>query len=454
MEQSVLTHVGVKGMRWGERKEKETSQAQSFRERRDAKRYEKLKRTPLEKLSNENRERVIKTELNKHKAQKDAMMKSLARIKVSFGNANNVLVAKEFSTGRLNKSEDLQFRTNNNSIDYWETNAKKYGVKHSGLLTHYGVPGMKWGERKEKESKWRNVPNPSRRQRKKAEELYKRLPKELTKEDEVKRAAFLSEKLDVLSKKERTEKIKSMLDTLRTEKKEMDQLCREIESDPSSSKSDREDFARFARNRTISLETTESLAKKYGVKHSGLLTHVGVKGMRWGVRKEKETAASNSLSSMSDQDLHTRINRIRLENEYRTLTTPTTPPKKPSIIKKLLREHTENLGRQILNQMTGNAMDRLFKKKEGIDYGKQTEIKDITNVSTADIRKVSDRINALNDYERLRKPIEAMKNDLKKTESSEKKTENKASEKKTENKASEKKPDNVVYFRPSDKKKK
>ncbi len=44
------------------------------------------------------------------------------------------------------------------------------------------------------------------------------------------------------------------------------------------------------------------------------LEHYGVKGMHWGIRRERE-----SLSDLSDADLQSRVNRMRLETQYRDI---------------------------------------------------------------------------------------------------------------------------------------
>ena len=49
------------------------------------------------------------------------------------------------------------------------------------------------------------------------------------------------------------------------------------------------------------------------------LEHVGVKGMRWGVRKKR--GSSKSVKTLSDAELKTRINRLNLEAQYNKLTT-------------------------------------------------------------------------------------------------------------------------------------
>jgi len=53
------------------------------------------------------------------------------------------------------------------------------------------------------------------------------------------------------------------------------------------------------------------------------LTHYGVKGMHWGIRKDRGSSASrtaNSIRDMADADLQKVVNRMRLEQQYRDMT--------------------------------------------------------------------------------------------------------------------------------------
>lgn len=59
-----------------------------------------------------------------------------------------------------------------------------------------------------------------------------------------------------------------------------------------------------------------------------ILSHYGVKGMRWGVRKKRSesrdrrpltSARKKSVKSLSDKQLRSAIARMRLEREYKSL---------------------------------------------------------------------------------------------------------------------------------------
>lgn len=49
-----------------------------------------------------------------------------------------------------------------------------------------------------------------------------------------------------------------------------------------------------------------------------ILTHYGVPGMRWGVRKNR----SSGISKMSDGELKSAISRMNLEREYKKALKP------------------------------------------------------------------------------------------------------------------------------------
>lgn len=53
------------------------------------------------------------------------------------------------------------------------------------------------------------------------------------------------------------------------------------------------------------------------------IKHYGVKGMKWGVRRDRRSSSSSSSSSniksMSDQDLQRAVQRMNLERQYQSL---------------------------------------------------------------------------------------------------------------------------------------
>lgn len=62
------------------------------------------------------------------------------------------------------------------------------------------------------------------------------------------------------------------------------------------------------------------------------LSHVGVKGMKWGKRKGRSSSSSapkEDLSKFSDDELKQKINRLKLEKEYKSLTS--TPQGKSAV---------------------------------------------------------------------------------------------------------------------------
>lgn len=85
-----------------------------------------------------------------------------------------------------------------------------------------------------------------------------------------------------------------------------------------------------------------------------ILEHYGVKGMHWGVRRDRE-----DLTSLSEDDLRKRVDRMRLEKQYRELSvTPSSSAGVRFIVKHadktvsaLIGMATTYVGQRALRQM-------------------------------------------------------------------------------------------------------
>lgn len=65
-----------------------------------------------------------------------------------------------------------------------------------------------------------------------------------------------------------------------------------------------------------------------------IIEHFGVKGMKWGIRKDRRPSSSKSSKDykkgeekrLSDQELRARVNRLNMERQYRDLISKQNPP--------------------------------------------------------------------------------------------------------------------------------
>lgn len=91
------------------------------------------------------------------------------------------------------------------------------------------------------------------------------------------------------------------------------------------------------------------------------LEHAGVKGMRWGQRKrakavKKEAeAAKPKVKDMSDDELKSRINRIKLEKEFAKLTAP-----EVSRGRKIVGEILTDVGKQQAKNYLNKNIEQLM----------------------------------------------------------------------------------------------
>ncbi len=87
------------------------------------------------------------------------------------------------------------------------------------------------------------------------------------------------------------------------------------------------------------------------------LEHAGTKGMKWGRRKKKEAKAEaaaekEKVKTMSDDELKSRINRIKLEREYAKLTTPEISEGR-KIVGRILKEVGEKHAKSYVDAQVG-----------------------------------------------------------------------------------------------------
>lgn len=95
--------------------------------------------------------------------------------------------------------------------------------------------------------------------------------------------------------------------------------------------------------------------------------HHGIKGMKWGVRRERGpggTVGSNpaaSSSHLSDSDLRDAVNRMQLERQFQQLSTERTA-KGESFTKNLLKDIGKKQVRRIANTAVDIAVEQAIHK--------------------------------------------------------------------------------------------
>lgn len=148
-----------------------------------------------------------------------------------------------------------------------------------------------------------------------------------------------------------------------------------------------------------------------------IICHHGIKGMKWGVRRTPEqlghAPAKNSSSgggigktiekkspgatmkkstSMSDEELQRRINRLNMEERYEDLVARQKAREASgfkSTAKKLLGNAAEDLGRQLLSTAVSKLVDKITGKKDDkFDINDFKDV-DVHDMDAETISKVS-----------------------------------------------------------------
>lgn len=105
------------------------------------------------------------------------------------------------------------------------------------------------------------------------------------------------------------------------------------------------------------------------------LYHHGVLGMKWGVRRKRnssnvETAKpkKKTLNEMSDDELRIKLNRLQMEKQYKDLVSTLNPQQESKakvFIKKLALQSADNIGRQAFTYVMGKETNRILGKIYG-----------------------------------------------------------------------------------------
>ena len=95
------------------------------------------------------------------------------------------------------------------------------------------------------------------------------------------------------------------------------------------------------------------------------LSHYGILGMKWGKRKNKSQSDDTpvekpkSIKDMTDEELKSRISRLKLEQEYSKLTNPQVTTGKQAVVK-LLKEVGKQQAKSYLNKQAEAAINDLI----------------------------------------------------------------------------------------------
>lgn len=125
--------------------------------------------------------------------------------------------------------------------------------------------------------------------------------------------------------------------------------------------------------------------------------------------KRMSNARQQGLSEMSDDELRSRISRLKMETEYSELVKRINANAgntngNDKSIKQLLKNATHKFAEQSIDKLVSNAVNRIFDKKDDFDINKYKDM-DVYKMDSDTIKKVADWYTKASTVDKQRKAL-------------------------------------------------